>query len=164
MRTISHDSDFSDAFTEQRHPHTSISRRSVFVLFAHFSQGPARVREQSASLNAHRPDSNPTLFVATAPTRPTPPPPTRRLSVFLTPPEGVSYQLQNATHTSLCVRCIYMTMHNSAFGVFISPGGGVLLKTKDRRQKTEDQTSPLSAETARKNPPPTPTPSSENLS
>ena len=62
--------------------------------------------------------------------------------------------MQNATHTSLCVRCIYMTMHNSAFGVFISPGGGVLLKTKDRRQKTEDQTSPLSAETARKNPPP----------
>ena len=56
-----------------------------------------------------------------------------------------------------------MTMHNSAFGVFISPGGGVLFKTKDERRKTGRLRPPHSAETARKNPP-TPPPSSGNWS
>ena len=56
-----------------------------------------------------------------------------------------------------------MSMYLFAFGVFISPGGGVLLKTKDRRQKTGDQTSPLSAQTARKNPHTHTQPSSGNL-
>ena len=41
------------------------TRRFLGVHFSHFSQGPARVREQSASLNAHRPDSNPTLYAFT---------------------------------------------------------------------------------------------------
>ena len=100
MRTISNVFYFSDAFTEQRQPHTSISTRSLFAVFAgscarprakrspkraqtglkpdalrvhlsQFSQGPARVREQSASLNAHTPDSNPTLFSQFSP-RPAP--------------------------------------------------------------------------------------------
>ena len=43
---------------------------------------------------------------------------------------------------------------SAAFGVFISPGGGFWLKTKDRRQKTEDKISLLSAQTARKKAPP----------
>ena len=47
------------------------TRRFLGVHFSHFSQGPARVREQSASLNAHRPDSNPTLFSQFSP-RPAP--------------------------------------------------------------------------------------------
>ena len=40
--------------------------------------------------------------------------------------------------------------------VSISPGGGVLFKTKDERRKTGRLRPPHSAETARKNPPPTP--------
>ena len=41
--------------------------------------------------------------------------------------------------------------------VRISPGGGVLFKTKDERRKTGRLRPPHSAETARKNPPPHPT-------
>ena len=64
MRTISHDSHFSDAFTEQRHPHTSISRGPLFALFAGSCARPRAKRFPKRAQTGLKPDALFAIFAA----------------------------------------------------------------------------------------------------